>query len=184
MTLGGRTFSQAIAVRPDPRVPYTAAQRAARHAYSEAALAKFSAVDAALNRLDAVIASAQKAATTNASNAALAATLDGTVARAREVRGELTADYHNDEDSIQIPGKLREDIQGLDLSGTGGPPTQAERSLAGRVDAEYAAAMRDVNAFFAHDVVTASHALAAAHAAPLSEAQPAPKLDCTTDEGD
>ncbi|MBC5820835.1 MAG: hypothetical protein GIX01_02445, partial [Candidatus Eremiobacteraeota bacterium] len=101
---------------------------------------------------------------------------------ARDVRGELTADYHNDEDSIQIPGKLREDLQGLDLSGTGGPPTQAERSLAARVAAEYAAAMRDVSAFFASDVATANRALAAARGAPLSESQPAPKLDCATDE--
>ncbi len=182
MTLDGRNFSQSIPVRSDPRASYTAAQRAERHAYSEAALAKFSAVDAALNRLDAVIASAQKAATGAASNATLGAALDRTVARAREVRGELTADYHNDEDSIQIPGKLREDIQGLDLSGTGGPPTQAERSLASRVDAEYAGAMRDVGAFFLNDVAAANRALAAAHGAPLSDSQPAPKLDCTTDE--
>ncbi len=183
MTLGGRSFSQSISVRPDPRAAYTAAQRAERHAYSEAALAKFSAVDTALNRLDAVIASAQKAATGGASNATLGVTLDRTVARARDVRGELTADYHNDEDSIQIAGKLREDLQGLDLSGTGGPPTQAERSLATRVNTEYAGAMRDVGAFFANDVAAANRALAAAHGAPLSEAQPAPKLDCTTDEG-
>ncbi len=138
MQIDGRLLSEPVDVHADPRQAYTPAQRAARYAYAVAATAKFSAVDAALNRLDAVIASATTAAAAAGSNAALSATLNRTIARARDIRGELTADYHNDEDSIQMPGKLREDIESLDASGLGGPPTQAERSLAARVGAEYA----------------------------------------------
>ncbi len=181
VALGGRTFSEALDVRPDPRAPLTAQERLAAHSDAEAALAKFSAIDRALNRLDAVIASAQKAST-NGADASLVQALDKTTARAREVRGELTADYHNDEDSIQVPGKLREDIEGLNMSGLGGPPTQAERSFAASVGTEYTAAMHDVTAFFASDVAAANRALTAAHAAPLAESQPASKLDCATDE--
>ena len=181
LTRGGAGAPPTGARPPPP--PLTAQERLATHADAEAALAKFSAIDRALNRLDAVIASAQKASTsTNGADASLVQTLDKTTARAREVRGELTADYHNDEDSIQIPGKLREDVQGLNASGLGGPPTQAQRSFAARVGAEYTAAMHDVTAFFASDVATANRALAAAGAAPLAESQPAPKLDCATDE--
>ncbi|MDQ2908006.1 MAG: hypothetical protein M3R44_01485, partial [Candidatus Eremiobacteraeota bacterium] len=184
MVIAGRTLSQTQAIAGDPRLPYTPLEREARHAFAVTATAKFSGVDAALNRIDAVIASAGKAATAAGSDATLAATLNRTVARAREVRGELTADYHNDEDSIQYPGKLREDLQGLDMSGLGGPPTRAERSFAARVGAEYARVIRDVQGFYADDVRTANGALAAAHAPPLSESQPAPALNCATDEGD
>jgi hypothetical protein len=90
------------------------------------------------------------------------------VARAQSVRAELTADYHNDEDSIGRPGKLRENLLGLDLVGDNGPPTAAALELAARIDVSYAAVMADVAAFFATDTLAAP---------PLG-----PRLDCATDE--
>ena len=60
---------------------------------------KFSAVDAALNRLDALAASAQQHG------------LIPLADRARAMlRGELTADYQNDEDSIQAPGEVTREL--------------------------------------------------------------------------
>jgi photosystem II stability/assembly factor-like uncharacterized protein len=156
MTLGGRTFARPLTVRSDPRVSYTAAQNAAAHAFAAAQTAKLSAVDAALNRLDGTIAAAQKK------------NLPAIVARAQSVRAELTADYHNDEDSIGRPGKLRENLLGLDLVGDNGPPTAAALELAARIDVSYAAVMADVAAFFATDTLAAP---------PLG-----PRLDCATDE--
>ncbi len=156
MTLGGRSFVRSLEVRADPRVSYTPAQYAAAHAFAAAETAKLSAVDTALDRLDATIAAAQKKS------------LPAVVARARTVRAELTADYHNDEDSIGRPGRVRENLLGLDLVGDGGPPPAAVLDVSARIDALYAAAMRDADAFFATDTLAAP---------PL-----APHLDCATDE--
>jgi hypothetical protein len=155
MTLGGRTFTRSVEVRADPRVADTAAQYEAAHAFAATETAKLSAVDVALNRLDATLAAARTKG------------LADVVERAQAVRGELTADYHNDEDSIGQPGALREDLLGLDLVGSGGPPTAAMLELAARIDESYAAAMHDADAFFA------SVSLAA-------PPQPA-RLDCATD---
>ncbi len=155
MTAGGRRVTQPLSVRADPRVSFTAEQYAAAHAFATAQTAKLSAVDVALNRLDATIAAAQKK------------NLPAVVARAQSVRSELTADYHNDEDSIGRPGKVRENLLGLDLVGDNGPPAAAALELAARIDVLYVAAMRDVSAFFATDTLAAP---------PL-----APRLDCATD---
>jgi photosystem II stability/assembly factor-like uncharacterized protein len=156
MTLGGRNVARPLTVRADPRVSFAPAQYAAAHAFAAAQTAKLSAVDAALNRLDATIAAAQKK------------NRPAIVAQAQAVRAELTADYHNDEDSIGRPGKLRENLLGLDLVGDNGPPTAAALDVARRIDVSYAAIMRDVAAFFATDTLAAP---------PLG-----PRLDCATDE--
>ncbi len=169
MTLAGRTFRQRIDVRPDPRVSLTIAAYAAAHAFVVAQTQRFSAVDAALNRLDTLERDARKRGLTELAE------------RAHALRGTLTADYHNDEDAIQHPGKVREDLESLIGSRAGlTPPSVATRNLAGRVDAEYDAAMRDVSAFFSRDVAAADAKLKAAHAAPLAESEPDPPLDCDT----
>ena len=86
-------------------------------------------------------------------------------ARALALRGRLTADFTNDEDSIARPGRLREDLEGLAGGGFfagGAPPNAAQREYAARVDAAYAAVMRDVAAFEQGDVARANAALRAA----------------------
>jgi hypothetical protein len=169
MTLGGRVLSQSVDVRPDPRVTFTSADYRAGHAFLSAQMQRFSAVDAALNRLDAVEHDARKRGLTALAD------------RAHALRATLTADYHNDEDSIQRPGKVREDLQSLVgfRAGTG-PPSAAVRNYAARVESEYDSAMRAVTAFFASDVATADAALRKAGNAPLAESEPVPPLDCAT----
>jgi photosystem II stability/assembly factor-like uncharacterized protein len=171
MTLGGRMLTQPVEVRPDPRVTFTSADYRAGHAFVSSQMLRYSAVDATLNRLDAVEHDARKRG--------LAALAD----RAHALRGMLTADYHNDEDSIQRPGKVREDLQSLvGFRAGAGPPSAAVRNYAARVDAEYDVAMRAVTAFFATDVTAADAALRKAGSAPLAESEPVPPLDCSTAE--
>jgi hypothetical protein len=62
------------------------------------------------------------------------------------VFNELTANYQNDEDSIQRPGALREDIQGLGFqSGSIISPPLVE--FAKRIEANYRKAVSDYNAY-------------------------------------
>ncbi|MGH7728085.1 MAG: hypothetical protein ACREM2_04775, partial [Vulcanimicrobiaceae bacterium] len=70
-------------------------------------------------------------------------------AEALALRATLTADYQNDEDSIQRPGKLREDIDSESTDGGPYPPTQAQRDFAARVVREYNATMPAVERFLA-----------------------------------
>jgi photosystem II stability/assembly factor-like uncharacterized protein len=171
MTLGGHTFSQPLDVAPDPRSHLTSADYEAAHAFVTAQEAKFSAVDAALNRLDAVAASAQQRGLTPLAD------------RARRLRGELTADYHNDEDSIGRPGKLRENLQDLiGFRAASGVPSAATLDLAARIDGDYVAAMRQVADFFSSDVAGANATLTAAGAKPLADSEPERPLDCATAE--
>jgi photosystem II stability/assembly factor-like uncharacterized protein len=130
--LAGRMFEQPLVVAADPRVRYTAADYAAAYAFAKRHFDEFCALDTTLNSLDAAL----KAHAADA----------GFVARARTVRDELTADFHNDEDSLQRPGRVREDLSRLTSGTLGPPPTPAQLDFAARVDAQYARAMRDAAA--------------------------------------
>jgi len=165
IVLAGKTITQPIRVEPDPRVHFTAADYRAAYAFSKARLAEYSQVDAALNRLDGYAGVAGGLAEEKPASP-LAAQLRAVRAKALALRGELTADYTNDEDSIQRPGRLREDMEGLFFA-AGAPPSAATRDYAARVRATYLAVMRDVAAFERDDVARADAALRAAGFAPL-----------------
>ncbi|MBV9440705.1 MAG: hypothetical protein JOZ24_11995, partial [Candidatus Eremiobacteraeota bacterium] len=165
ITLGGRTYTQAFQVAPDPRASYTQTEYRAAYDFSKRHLEEYSRLDAALNRLDAYAASAAQRAKT--ANGGIASELAAIRARALALRGRLTADYTNDEDSIQRPGRIREDLNSLTFGG-GAPPHAAQLDLAGRIDRAYAAAMVDVRAFEQGDVARANAALRAAGMAALA----------------
>jgi len=136
VTLGGKSYEQSFAVKGDPRMKTSAAEYAATYAFAKKHMEEFSAIDNALNLIDGAIKTAKTPAT---------------VATARALRDRLTADFHNGEDSIQRPGRLREDMQGL-VGGRGGSsaPNAAQLAAAARIDAEYTGVMRDVKAFFSN----------------------------------
>ncbi len=159
VALGGKTFSQPLQVMADPRASYTAAQYRSAYAFAKKHLDEYSALDAALTRLDAYAASAPQRA--HGAPAGLASSLASVRTKALALRAELTADFTNDEDFIQRPGRLREDFGGL-LFAAGAPPSAATLDYAARVDAAYAAAMADVAAFEHGDVPRANDALKAA----------------------
>ncbi len=159
VVLAGKTLSQTLHVQGDPRAHFTAADYRTAYEFAKRHLVETSQLDAALNRLDAYAASA--AARAKDAGGELVPLLGGVRAKALALRGRLTADYTNDEDSIQHPGRIREDLQGLQF-GAGAPPSAATIDYAGRVDRAFAAAMRDVTAFERGDVVRADAALKAA----------------------
>ncbi|HZO94897.1 MAG TPA: hypothetical protein VFB22_14230 [Candidatus Baltobacteraceae bacterium] len=158
IALGGRTFTQRFRVEPDPRLHYTTAQYATAHAFAEKHEREYSEIDATLNRLDAYAASAAQRAK---DAPALAAQLGAVREKALALRGQLTADQTNDEDFIQRPGRIREDIGVLAYFGAG-TPTPAVLNYAARVDGALASVMRDVAAFERDDVARANAALKAA----------------------
>ena len=139
LVAAGKTLDEQIAVFGDPRTSWTAAQHGAAFALAAQATNEYSAIDTALNELDATIALARKGGASEAP----------VLARATELRGELTADYHNDEDSIGAPGKLRENVESIGFAGGDGPPNAATRVYAARVRAEFDRVMRDVRGFLA-----------------------------------
>lgn len=163
--LAGKTFSQPLRVQADPRAAFTAADYRAAYAFAKRHIEESSQLNAALNRLDAYAASA--AARSKDAGADLTALLAGVRAKALALRGRLTADYTNDEDSIQHPGRIREDLQGLQY-GAGAPPSAATIDYAARVDRAYDAAMRDVTAFERSHVARADAALRSAGKQPLA----------------
>jgi photosystem II stability/assembly factor-like uncharacterized protein len=150
VVLGGRTLTQKFEVKPDPRDTWTQADYEAGYTFAKKYLGDYSKIDQVLNGLDALkksLASAERAAA-KAGNSALAGQVrDAETARAG-IFGIFTADYHNDEDSIQRPGALREDVpyNGFLLRGNQ-PPTAALLEYAARFDTAYAAAFAKFNAY-------------------------------------
>lgn len=146
LTLGGTTLAQTVVVKDDPRDAWTAAQYQAGYAYAQKYNAVYAKIDQALNNLDNIKKSLTSAAAAAKSNAALAQTIADAQTRFQPVFAAFTADYKNDEDSIQRPGSLRESIPRT--TGFGGPqlpPTAAQLDYAKRFDAAYAAAMTGYN---------------------------------------
>jgi photosystem II stability/assembly factor-like uncharacterized protein len=155
VVLAGKTYTAAVVVYADPRAHLTQVQLRAAHDFYARELAEFSMVDAALNRLDSVAASASHAletASRRTDATVLSARLSAALDDARALRATLTADYHNDEDSLERPGGLREDLEDFAGVTTVGTPTAAVRDYAARLEPRVRAALRSVDAFFAGDV--------------------------------
>jgi photosystem II stability/assembly factor-like uncharacterized protein len=148
MTLDGHTYLQHFDVKPDPRSQFTQADYERTYATAVHLQSMFSTVDVMLNRLDDVkktlagdLAAAQKA-----KNAALASQIAGAQASHDAVFNSLTANYQNAEDSIQRPGKLREDLEGA-FFGASGLITPPVEDFLGRVQGEYASGVARYNAY-------------------------------------
>ena len=115
LTVDGKSQTQRFVVKADPMTAYTQHDLEALFAMQKRALDLFSNVDIMLNNLDTAKKSIDEAAAAAKKNndTATTAKLDALTTQWQNLRSTLTADYHNDEDSIQRPGALREDIQGL-----------------------------------------------------------------------
>ena len=147
IALDGKTYTQPLQVKADPRASLTQADYQTMYEFSKKYFGQLSSIDQALNKLDAVnkaLTQAQALAGRRGGAALLEQVKAAQSARKR-VFDELTADFHNDEDSIQRPGSLREDIPGL--LRVNSPPLPAQLEYAAQIDARYAAAMADYNEF-------------------------------------
>ena len=148
LTLGSAVLTQTVLVKGDPRDDYTAAQYAAGYAYAHKYMVVYGTVDEALNNLDAIRKSLSAAAAAAKNQPASAQQIAAAQTQWQSVFGAFTADYKNDEDSIQRAGSLRESIPRT--TGFGGPqlpPTAAQLDYSKRFDAAFAAAANGYNAY-------------------------------------
>ncbi len=148
LMLGGTTLQQSLLVRPDPRDEWTPAQYQAAYAYAVKYSVVYGKIDETLNNLDAIKKSLAMAAGAAKNNAPVELQIADAQRRWEPVFAALTADYKNDEDSIQRAGSLRESVPRT--TGLGGPqlaPTAAQLDYAKRFDAAYAAAMAGYNGY-------------------------------------
>jgi photosystem II stability/assembly factor-like uncharacterized protein len=148
MTVGGKSFTEPFTVKPDPKSTFKQADYERSYAFVKKYYREYSVVDTMLNTLDSV--KSQLDAATADPKAKADASLQQQIAAAATARDtvfhQLTADYHNDEDSIQRPGALREDIQSMGFFGFG-LITPAIMNFGQRVDTEYASGLANYNAF-------------------------------------
>ncbi len=174
MTLGGRTFVQRFAVKPDPKATETLAQM--RESYNAFAHINnlYSSVDTMLDHLDRVEkALAAEPKLTGAAAAALAKARSGRTA----VMAQLTANYTNSEDSVSRPGALRENLDGalssLQSFPVQGIITQAAAQFYARIEREYRSARNAYNAYVRSIPTLNAHLRATrAHALPVIPTEP------------
>jgi hypothetical protein len=148
MTVSGKTYELPFTVKADPDTHFTQAEFEDAYAFGVKYTRQYGVINAMLNGLDSVkkeLGAAKSNAKTK-SNTALQSQIAAALAQRDSLFHELTADYHNDEDSIQRPGALREDFQGLGFFGQG-VITPAVRDYANRVEVAYLAAVRRYNAY-------------------------------------
>jgi hypothetical protein len=148
MAVEGKTYEEPFTVKADPNTRFTQAQFTQSFTFAKKYMREFSVVDTMLNGLDSVKKELTDAKTNvkTKNDAALQKQIDSALAARDSLFHALTADYHNDEDSIQRPGALREDMQGLGFFSQG-VLTPAVREYATRVDAAYRTAVQRYNAY-------------------------------------
>jgi photosystem II stability/assembly factor-like uncharacterized protein len=148
VTLGGHTYLRHFLVKPDPRSKFTQAEYEQTYAMGRHLQDMFSTVDVMLNNLDAVkkTLATDLVAAKKTNNAALVAQITAAQNAHDALFNSLTANYQNDEDSIERPGKLRENIETAFFSGLGliTPPVT---SFVHRVEMEYTAGIARYNSY-------------------------------------
>ncbi len=166
LTLGPTVLQQSLVVKGDPRDEWTPAQYQAGYAYAEKYARVYGKIDEALNNLDAIKKSLASAAAAAPKNPFLAGQIAQAQQRWQPVFSGFTADYKNDEDSIQRPASLRESIPRTGFGGPQLPPTAAQLDYARRFDAAYAAAADAYNGYVS-SLASLQAALKAAQMRPL-----------------
>jgi photosystem II stability/assembly factor-like uncharacterized protein len=129
LIIAGKTFVQPFVLRGDPRMTWTDADLAERHAFLSALYADVDKIDRLLNTLDAREKALLKQRGPNAAKR---------LAALRDFRNRLTADDRRDEDSVSKPDKLRERVfAALGAIGSSRqPPFAAHRGAAAEVQAD------------------------------------------------
>jgi hypothetical protein len=113
LTLNGKVMTQSFDVKADPLTKYTQTELVDAFNFAKRGEHMFSQVNTMLNNLDTfkkAIADANDAAK-KANDADATAKLAALTKAHDDLFSDLTANYQNGEDSIQMPGKLREDVQ-------------------------------------------------------------------------
>jgi hypothetical protein len=147
VVLSGQTLSQTFAVRADPRTTLTQADFESGYAFAKKYMGDYSKIDDVLNNLDAIKKSLNAASASVKSDPALSAQIAAAMKTRDDVFATFTADYHNDEDSIQRPGALREDVPGGYFLRGDTPPTAVISAYATQFDTAYDEGIAKYDAF-------------------------------------
>jgi photosystem II stability/assembly factor-like uncharacterized protein len=173
MTVGGKTSTEPFTVKPDPRSQFKHADYVGSYEFVKKYAREFSTVDTMLNTLDSVKKQLDAAGADPKAkaNSALAQQIAAAMTARDTLFHQLTADYHNDEDGIQKPGALREDLQGVFFFGFG-LITPAISEFGKRMDVEYKGAVGNYNSFIQTTIPALNTALTAAGLKPITGAAP------------
>ncbi len=171
IVLNGQTLAQSFTVAGDPRDDWTQSQYLAGYAYARKYATIYGKIDEALNNLDAMRKSLAAAASSPRANATLRGQIASAQAQWSDVFASFTADYHNDEDSIQHGGSLRESIPRTGFGGPQLPPTAAQLDYSRRFDAAYNAAVAKYNGYV-QSLASLQTALQQAGVKPIEGAKP------------
>ncbi len=145
LAMGAQTLTQRVTVKPDPRDRWTQAQYESGYAFARKYSTIYGKIDDVLNNLDAIKKSLTRVAASAKNDAAIASQVTAAQQSWGPVFAAFTADYKNDEDSIQRAGSLRESIPRTGFGGPQLPPTAEQLDYARRFDAAYAAAVAQYN---------------------------------------
>jgi photosystem II stability/assembly factor-like uncharacterized protein len=145
LAMGAQTLTQRVTVKPDPRDQWTQAQYESGYAFARKYSTIYGKIDEALNNLDAIKKSLTRVAAAAKNDAAIASQVTAAQQSWAPVFAAFTADYKNDEDSIQRAGSLRESIPRTGFGGPQLPPTAEQLDYARRFDTAYAAAVAQYN---------------------------------------
>ncbi len=131
--VAGKTYDQAFTLSDDPLSPWTAEQRAARHAYLVTAFGWIDGIDKALNEIDVRL----KKARSPAERARLVA-----------LRAELSSNALHDEDGIGKPDRIRERVFGaaFQLGGALQPPFEQHQAALDALRPDVAGAYSHISA--------------------------------------
>jgi hypothetical protein len=102
-------------------------------------------IDEVLNNLDAIKKSLARVAASAKNDASIMSQVASAQQSWSPVFAAFTANYKNDEDSIQRSGSLRESIPRTGFGSVQLPPTAQQLDYAKRFDAAYAAAVAQYN---------------------------------------
>jgi photosystem II stability/assembly factor-like uncharacterized protein len=162
LTINKTSMLQYFTVKADPRTLITQAQLVESYAFGKRATRMFSQVDVMLNNIDSIkkgIADASGAAK-KAGNDTLVQKLATMETARMALFDTLTMDQQNDEDGIERPGKLREDVGQLQFF-SGGVITPAMLEYTARVQRELDDATAKYNAFVSANLPALNDALTA-----------------------
>ncbi|MGC1380336.1 MAG: hypothetical protein WA814_04860 [Candidatus Baltobacteraceae bacterium] len=136
---GSAMATEPLEVRPDPRAAWTQAQYAARYAFVKSLNDELSAIDVALNRLDAL-----RTQSSGPHDAAMRRAIPAVYSR-------FTSGVVNSEDQLLTPDRLRERLavlQGV-IALSQGPPLPPHEREAAAIRLQFDAAMDAYRAFLA-----------------------------------
>jgi photosystem II stability/assembly factor-like uncharacterized protein len=163
LTLGGKTYSQSVVVKADPRAPWTHQELVANRAFAVALYDDFSAVDSDLNSLDSIEKQLTGRRAAAAANASLVARIDTVRTSLDNLRKSLSSNPQGDQDNDFITDSLRERQQSLMGLISFAPPTAAQLSELSVLHQLFLSTDQSYHSFMTNDVGGLNAALGGAH---------------------